>query len=201
MPQIVPGTVSEKLAFVSAKVLFQKPTLHEPTDTPLSLRAVQEHQESFQRSPRFPRAFPGGPRLRASFRRSPTSLGANFFQECPGVPGHDEGIFDGFGLCDERRVEGRGDVISALFRRPKEQHELAIAHCIMLGHIKTPETRRNYGKPNIRLFVTSYSNPAGGLFGSSDLDLASASPTCSCEGTGSASLGMTHSSEPRCRIA
>ena len=200
MPQIVPGTVSEKLAFVSTKVLFQEPTLHEPTDTPLSLRAVQEHQESFQRSPRFPRAFPGGPRLRASFRRSPTSLGANFFQECPGVPGHDEGIFNGFGLCDERRVEGRGNVISALFRRPKEQYELAIAHCIMLGHIKTPELR-DCGNPNIPLFVTSYSNPAGGLFGSSGLALASASPTCSCEGTGSASLGRTHSSEPRCRIA
>jgi len=43
MPEIVPGTVSEKLAFVSPKVLFQEPTLHEPTDTPPSLRAVEEH--------------------------------------------------------------------------------------------------------------------------------------------------------------
>ncbi len=201
MPEIVPGTVSEKLAFVSSKVLFQEPTFHELTDTPPSLRAVQEHQESFQRSSRSPRAFPGRPRLCSSFRRRPTALGANFFQECPGVPGHDEGIFNAFCLSDERRVERRGDVVSALFRRPQEQHELSIAHCIMLGHINTPETRRDCGKPNIRLLVTSYSNPAGGLFGSSGLDLASASPTCSCEGTGSASPGRTHSSEPRCKIA
>jgi hypothetical protein len=34
MPEIVPGTVSEKLASVSPKVFFQKPTLHEPTNTP-----------------------------------------------------------------------------------------------------------------------------------------------------------------------